>query len=305
MDLEEELFHQLLAQDVEENPVIEADGAVSDDLGIGEAIKLSSRSVKRAKIDDQRIFDKHKGLPYIIRNHPKLLRTLKKSEKSKKALLAAHKAQMKHDTEFENLGAVLNFYQLWCHGLFPKANFRDCIKLVRQYGAHQSRVSQLNIYRRELLDREIEKLKVKKGIITEGRPTGEDDDDLYQEQTATHAEAAAADAMADAQAINDNDDWSFMNVNRASTNGLFVGDGDEEEPQNAPQTQEIAALTQNVPSSSTVISQNASDDDDFGDSEDEAFAQLSAPGPAAEEYPEADDVDEYDAELDVMREMGM
>lgn len=296
MDLEEELFHQHLALDVEENSVAAADGNVSDDLGIGEAIKLSSRSVKRAKIDDQRIFDKHKGLPYIIRNHPKLLRTLHKREKAKKALSASHRAQMKHDAEFDNLGTVLNFYQLWCHGLFPKANFRDCIKLVRQYGSHQSRVSQLSIYRRELLDREIEKLKVKKGIITEDKALL-DDEEIYAEPTAAHTEPTAPGPAENVGAIDDDDDWSFMNVTRASTNGLFVGEGDEEETHSSPQTQDIPP---SLPARAPVAS-----DDDFGDSDDDMFTRLATSGPAEDEYPDADDVDDHDAEMDVMREMGM
>ena len=62
------------------------------------------------------------------------------------------------------MSSVLQFYQLWCHGLFPKATFKDCIHLIRALGA---RSPQLRLYRRELIAAELHKLKVAKGIIAD------------------------------------------------------------------------------------------------------------------------------------------
>ena len=127
-----------------------------DLLGLDKPIKLKTRA-KIAKVDNQRIFN-HNGIPLLVKTHSKLLRTLKKNDKNfySEPRSSISKSQ-KFEHEYENLSSVLQFYQLWCHGLFPKATFKDCIHLIRALGA---RSPQLRLYRRELIAAELHKLKV-------------------------------------------------------------------------------------------------------------------------------------------------
>lgn len=142
-------------------------------LGIDEPLKLKSKK-RIAKVDNERVLNKPQGLPYLIKNHHRLGRIVEQRDKKfakqeLRKLQSIHHSyktprQLKYDHEVETLGSILHFYQLWCHGMFPKANFKDCAYLVRNLG-HRS--SQLRLYRRELIEKEIFKLKVSKGIIDE------------------------------------------------------------------------------------------------------------------------------------------
>lgn len=172
MDLEEELsyYHQQeqapesLSQDDGSDPIRENQN--DDLLGLDQSIKLTTRA-KIAKIDEERIFNKQKGIHYIIQNHRKLQKIFERNEHRiwKKyrnhSLSSDMKKQIKHEVEYENMTSILQFYQLWCHGLFPKARFRDCIQMLRAFG---SKSSQLKLYRRELIEREIYKAKVESGL---------------------------------------------------------------------------------------------------------------------------------------------
>ena len=51
-----------------------------DLLGLDKPIKLKTRA-KIAKVDNQRIFN-HNGIPLLVKTHSKLLRTLKKNDKT-------------------------------------------------------------------------------------------------------------------------------------------------------------------------------------------------------------------------------
>ncbi|CCE82823.1 Piso0_002573 [Millerozyma farinosa CBS 7064] len=172
MDLEEELSYYHQQEQAPESPSQDDNsGSVrenqNDDLlGLDQSIKLTTRA-KIAKIDEERIFNKQKGIHYIIQNHRKLEKIFERNENRiwKKyrnhSLSSDMKKQIKHEVEYENMTSMLQFYQLWCHGLFPKARFRDCIQMLRAFG---SKSSQLKLYRRELVEREIYKAKVESGL---------------------------------------------------------------------------------------------------------------------------------------------
>lgn len=281
----------------------------NDSLGLDKPIKLG-RVSRIAKLTDELLFDRNRGLPPVIANYPKLSRTIKRNdqklgEKLKKGAyskLAAH--LMKVETEVKNLESVLQFYQLWCHGLFPRATFADCVKMLR---THKS--LRLKEYRRELISQQIHRLKVEKGLIIEERDPSDaiSDDDLYQ----PHNDIAALD-VAESTALpnatgeeDDEDDWGFLSVPRRS-NELFIGDEDDEESSQAltPKSQHTEAASklttqisengsqlQTVPSGSTSQAPptNSLHEDDF-----------------PEEFIDADDKDDqYDDEYEIMRQMGM
>lgn len=202
-------------------------------LGIDEPLKLKTRK-KIARIDEERLLHNPRGLPYLIKNQRRLLRIIDKhdkefykQEKEKISIQPNYKpsTQLKHEHEYKNLVSILQFYQLWCHGMFPKANFKDCAYLIRSLG-HKS--SQLRLYRRELIEKQIYKLKVAKGIIDENEnghqiskeTLAEDNNALRMEEDGGVLELRPTVVTAD----NDDDDveWDFMRVG-TTTNGEIQG----------------------------------------------------------------------------------
>jgi replication fork protection complex subunit Csm3/Swi3 len=152
---------------------------MSDDvLGLDQPIKLTKRA-KISKIDLEGLMDKQKGLPFIISSYRKPLRVIERNDQrlaaklEKKDLTSSQRRRLKYDNEFQNLQAILQYYQFWCHGLLPKAKFRDCIYLLRSFGA---RDTSLKRYRKTLIEAEINKKKEELGLAvpSEQSPTTQD-----------------------------------------------------------------------------------------------------------------------------------
>ncbi|CUM45586.1 uncharacterized protein AC631_03744 [Debaryomyces fabryi] len=323
MDLEEELslFHQEEFAPTETDQQSQTNESANKDgddlLGLDQTIKLSSRA-KVAKIDNERIFNKQKGLNYVIQNHSKLIRVFQKNDKALQKTLSSKRTSLsskavrhlKHENEFKNLSSMLQFYQLWCHGLFPKAKFKDCLQLVRSFG---SKSGQLKLYRRELIEQELRKLKESKGIIdTERIKTPE----THHQQDNTLPENQEAQVTQDIA----DDDWSFMKTNQ--TNGLFVGDDDDlYHTPTTLSTEDISRdidttasnlehdVSTHVPNTKTNATENANESDESDDpfSDDDIPIRSEAIN-KHDEYPiEENEIDdhEHEDELAVMREMGL
>lgn len=233
--------------------------AEEDALGLDQTIKIH-KSHKIAKIDNDRLLNKPTGLKYIIKNHPKLIKNLKNRDSrfnkkiQKTKFSSSQLKNMKLQQSYDNLELVLHFYQLWCHSLFPKANFKDCIQLLRNFGSGPNAAS-LKIYRKGLIEKEINDYKRANGIIVHSNEKSDnqdlfdhinkqidDDDELYADPKESNNN-------------DDEDDWSFMNV---KSNDLFVGNDYPSDDEQIINTDE--ALNKN---------NNASNDqDDFSDDED-------------------------------------
>lgn len=278
-----------------------------DNLGLDKPIKLG-RVSRIPKITDELLFDRTRGLPPVIANYPKLSRTIKKNdrklgEKLKKGAFSKHVAHlMKVEAEVKNLESVLQFYQLWCHGLFPRATFADCIKMLRNYKSFR-----LKEYRRELISQQIHRLKVENGlIIDDGNASdNQSDDDLYQPNN----DIAAVDVADPTHTVDgadvdddDEDDWGFLAAPRRS-NGLFIGD-DEDEEEDIPLPTNTHHSTEKTTDPTETVGVGK--------------PQAARSNPASsknnlieEEYPEeelnqAEEPDsQYDEEYEIMRQMGM
>ena len=323
MDLEEELslFQHEETVPTESGQQSQTNGSAEregdDLLGLDQTIKLSSRA-KIAKIDNERIFNKLKGLNYVIRNHSKLIRVFQKNDKALQKTLSSKKSSLsskavrllKHENEFKNLSSMLQFYQLWCHGLFPKAKFKDCLQLLRSFG---SKSGQLKLYRRELIEQELRKLKESKGIM--------DTESMEIPETQNQQNEPLPDNQGP-EGIHDiaDDDWSFMNTNQS--NGLFVGEDDD--LYHTPTTPPAEAVSRDFASAASNSGNNASLDavntktnvpanSNDSDDSDDPFSDDDIPiGSESmnkyDEYPvEENEVDdhEHEDELAIMREMGM
>ncbi|ODV80705.1 uncharacterized protein CANTADRAFT_32618, partial [Suhomyces tanzawaensis NRRL Y-17324] len=193
-----------------------------DVLGLDKLIKLTKRA-KIAKIDNQRIFNNQTGLNYITKNHGGVLRSIKKNDKTFEKNQGKVSKTAKYDHEYNNLTTVLQFYQLWCHGLFPKAKFKDCIHLIRSLGA---RSPQLKVYRRQLIEMELNKLRVEKGIVDEGGAENPEIDGVALEEP----EAAAEDSQVGLSGLHE-DEEDVNSIHRprpARSNGLFVDDDEDD-----------------------------------------------------------------------------
>ncbi|EDO15734.1 hypothetical protein Kpol_1073p22 [Vanderwaltozyma polyspora DSM 70294] len=86
-------------------------------------VKLSS---------DQLLSDR--GLPYVLANGPKRIRISKKN------------------SNHQNLNNIILFYQLWAHDVFPRAKFKDFIKLCNTLGKSDRilREYRLDLFRKEM-----------------------------------------------------------------------------------------------------------------------------------------------------------
>ncbi|KAI5958180.1 CSM3 [Candida theae] len=209
-------------------------------LGIDGPLKLKTRK-KIAKIDDDRILHNPRGLPHLIKNQQRLLRIIQKNDKEfnrqereKLSVKPNYKTsrQAKHDHEYKNLVSILQFYQLWCHGMFPKANFKDCAYLVRSLG-HKS--SQLRLYRREMIEKEIYKLKVAKGIIDENESRNTNEDEAVEgndnNETVNNELPELRPTAVNAEDDDDETGWDFMQTgattssSNTETQSQQVGNG--------------------------------------------------------------------------------
>lgn len=115
---------------------------------------LRKRRVQ-VKLTAERLLSE-KGLPYLLKHGPKRVRI---SRKRKSA--------------YNNLSHIIQFYQLWAHELFPKAKFKDFLKLCHTLGKSDKvlREYRTNLYRYEMGTR----------TIPEGTEQSKDDNVLEDE----------------------------------------------------------------------------------------------------------------------------
>lgn len=275
-----------------------------DLLGLDKPIKLKTRA-KIAKVDNQRIFN-HNGIPLLVKTHSKLLRTLKKNDKNfySEPRSSISKSQ-KFEHEYENLSSVLQFYQLWCHGLFPKATFKDCIHLIRALGA---RSPQLRLYRRELIAAELHKLKVARGIITD---ENQDAPSIPEEENTTDPS---------------NEEWNSMHMSAlvpgsSNKNGLFVDSNSNEDFETTNEVNAAASLAdkdalstddkaeQTNAITSDTHNNDVDSDDPFSDDDDiniDAHTENLHPASGTQHQDRSKETTEEneDLELELMREYG-
>lgn len=307
-----------------------------DILGLDQPLKLG-RVSRIPKLTDELLFENNRGLPQIRNNYTKLLRAIRKNDRKlaekvlKERLSKSSAHQLKVSTEVENLQKILLFYQLWCHGLFPRATFKDCLKMLRTHKSVAMRE-----YRRGLLENEIRRLRIEKGIIVETPETEipPEEDDLYTAPNNDIGVSSEETPVASTNPIesnnmeeSDDEDWGFLSTTRLRSNNLFIGDDDDDD-ENDDQTGNnnsggLTNDTSRAEEGAVSGKDNTvhNDDDDEFDNDD--LVGLTSVRPATEEtFPDEADFedfadsgaptqaktgsdDEHDEELAIMREMGM
>lgn len=94
-----------------------------------------------------------RGLPYLVKHGPKRLRISTSRNKP-----------------YDNLSHIVQFYQLWAHELYPRAKFKDFVKLCQNMKNNK----EVRSYRTELCLREMNPAR---SMSLDG------DDDIYQESS--------------------------------------------------------------------------------------------------------------------------
>ena len=258
-------------------------------LGLDQAVKLNNRT-KVAKIDNERIFSSQRGIGHIACNYHKVIKIIKKNDKHLDKRLRnsglSHESMrnMKRENELNNLSLILQFYQLWCHRLFPKARFKDCIQMLRGFS---NRAGQLKLYRRDLIENEIQKEKVKRGMIPEEQDIYSNSIFLSENIEGTRSKMARSADENEKQNFSD-EDWDFMNKN--TTQGLFVEeDGDNpnelfinKDPSSLHSENDNSLKQEQVESSNDEkerrqkqnSSEEQSEEDIFSDNEDDIYDEI-------------------------------
>lgn len=97
------------------------------------AVVTRTRRVQ-VKLTGEKLMDKERGLPKLM-------------QISKKRLHIS-----KNKTSYENFNQIIQIYQLWAHQLYPKAKFKDFIKLTQQLGRTDKELREFrkNVIRQEL-----------------------------------------------------------------------------------------------------------------------------------------------------------
>lgn len=284
--------------------------STDDVLGLDNQLKVTKRT-KIAKVDQERLLGKN-GVSYIAKNYHKVNRIIRKNDHNHKSVSKSQR----YDVEHQNLSSVLQFYQLWCHTMFPRAKFYDCVKLVRGV---TNRSPMLRQYRRELIEAEISKLRGDLGVIDVPipdvqEPTAGDDRPAHS----TSNIAATNDVEEDEDDYHVEDDFSFM-----TGNALFVdpdeeiyneGDANSKSPSESQKpvaapvlAPVLAPVPDPVPASETsqIGSTPQNNDDESMFSDEEQFLSSANVNPTPQAPVLEDIEDDYDEELAVMNELGM
>lgn len=140
----------------------------------------------------------------------------------------------------------------------------------------------MKLYRRELLDQQILKLKQEKGIIDEN-PLDNLDMEMSMDSGIGLAEPLASVQQISSTAVeqngnnggdddDDEDDWSFMNRSTRSKNSLFIDDDDDDlytTPSTHPQTLQTTSSIQQQQQNTTISTAASNELPDFSDFSDE------------------------------------
>lgn len=111
-------------------------GVASDPTMINDDPTAVNAKVRRpqVKLTAERLLSPN-GLPYVMKHAPKRVRISKSR------------------STYENLEHIIQFYQLWAHELFPKAKFKDFVRLCNSLGKTDA---DLRNYRTELFRADME-----------------------------------------------------------------------------------------------------------------------------------------------------
>lgn len=121
------------------------------DLGLDDEVEIRAKPARAPipKLDDDRLMDAEIGLPRFQAHYAGRIAAHCRRLRARPAPTASSAARRGGVAEeYSDLVRVMEEYQMWMHGLFSKAKFRDCIKLVRKAG----KTGRIRAHRRGMID---------------------------------------------------------------------------------------------------------------------------------------------------------
>lgn len=179
------------------NHIPESIGADSDNVLDLDVLKL--KGVRKATVvlgEDQLLSTQ--GLPYLRKHVSSRVKFKDSSKKSS------------YQTEHDNATKLLQFYQLWAHNLYSKANFKDFVSIC--YNKHTLHTGRLSHYRKQWIKDEQDKFFARK-----------EEEEYRKESGTVDAPKTPPTQSSPARSISPSSDPSIF----SNTNGLFVQDNDD------------------------------------------------------------------------------
>ncbi|ODQ57999.1 hypothetical protein WICANDRAFT_80161 [Wickerhamomyces anomalus NRRL Y-366-8] len=263
-----------------------------------------------------------KGLSYIKKNQKQI------------------RSKLNHKDDYKNLTNLLNFYQLWGHSIYPKANFKDFLDMTVKVG---SKSKLLKRQRQDWLNQEMGVEKYS-SLKNEGLQQ-----DIDNPQDRDNVNNQGSDDEMNDNNNNDDDDDDQVVKQRSKGNRLFVAEDESDDDDDlyaVPKRRVEKLLSQGDNEEigkDTIAKENTEDkeeedkqnkdphtqkkglqdfNDDFEDDDDDDFDQIlekPAPPPPTQHQPEEDpdavmrelqqpqpqdEYDEDEIEYEIMREAG-
>ncbi|CAB4256929.1 similar to Saccharomyces cerevisiae YMR048W CSM3 Replication fork associated factor, required for stable replication fork pausing [Maudiozyma barnettii] len=205
--------------------VIQQDPTVLDPTVLDPTVIATKTRRPQVKLTSEKLLS-DPGLPFVMKHAPKRIR-ISTSRKS---------AQ-------RNLSNIVQFYQLWAHNLFPKAKFRDFIKLCETLGKTDKSLKEYraNLYREDM------------GIDPVGYT--EEHDDNHNTSSATNNDT-------------EHDTNSMPNRERS----LFVNQDSISIPTESAISQDTPILSTNDIATTRTENNRKSDNDDLDDDDDDLYS---------------------------------
>ncbi|CAI4035525.1 hypothetical protein SMKI_13G1740 [Saccharomyces mikatae IFO 1815] len=159
------------SQDVGKDPTIPngLDASIGDPTIADPTAIVTKRRRPQVKLTAEKLLS-DKGLPYILKNAHKRIRISSRKN------------------SYDNLSGIIQFYQLWAHELFPKAKFKDFMKICQTMGKTDPvlREYRVSLFRDEMgMSFEVSTRDGGQGLETQSPMVREHSTDLGMEPVAT------------------------------------------------------------------------------------------------------------------------
>ncbi|CDK29918.1 unnamed protein product [Kuraishia capsulata CBS 1993] len=248
------------------------DQSIEENLGLTDGVPMLKNKTKRLNYNlNTELLLSKRGLPELRRYASNF--KFKRHQPSR-LRRDPRRDKFVNSVAFQNLTRILQMYQVWGHNIFPKARLADFIDLVKKTGNKK----EIKAYRIECIEEEVARIRgLEHGF---GIDIGEDagNGDNLKNTNSTN------DNLPNRQSQSVDEDEDDEEIRRPTrTNNLFVGDDyDDSEP--AP-----TSTSQPPDELESLLTRN--NDDNLDDFDLADFAENEA--------------DQYEDEMDVMRELGI
>lgn len=203
------------------------------------AIMTKTRRIQ-VKLTGEKLMDPNRGLDHLMKIGKSKIRISKRK------------------SAYDNLNGIVQVYQLWAHQLYPKAKFRDFLKLTQQLGKTDR---MLRDFRKNVIRKEM-------GIPIIGDEQEEDKeeenervDSNVQESTETAGVTVPTTSSSQGNGNDDDTDEEEAEIANRSKKNVFIPEDDSDDdlyslPANTDSTQN----NEQTPSMSNVVNTNTTTD---------------------------------------------